>query len=222
MTIWIRTLLAIILLSTVSGCASSRSVVSLDQPLNVTANPEQGTAVKIVKVIDARIFEAAPKNPDTPSLPGEDVNNISLKARAIGRKRNGYGMALGDVLLPEGQTVSGVMKDTLANGFREANYRVLNPEDIGYAAAVPVEARITQFWSWLQWGFWQLKVRNQAEVEITGNLPPLKTGLTVRSSTTEPMMAVTEDDWQSTTSEGLKNFSDNLVRALNGKAQITE
>jgi hypothetical protein len=222
MTGWIKVLMAVVILGMTSGCATSRSVVSLDQPTNAASNPEQGIAVKIVKVSDARIFEASPKNPDTPSLSGDDINNASLKARALGRKRGGFGAALGDVMLPDNQTVASLMQNTLANGFRNANYRVLTPDDAGYDAAIPVQARVVQFWSWLQMGFWQLTVHNRAEVEITGSLQPLKGGLTVHSSVAEPMMAVTEDDWKDTTSKGLKAFSENLVRALTGKPQVTE
>jgi hypothetical protein len=222
MTGWIKVLITVVILGMTSGCASSRSVVGLDQPADAASNPEQGIAVKIVKVSDARTFESSPKNPDTPSLSGDDINDASLTARALGRKRNGWGMAWGDVLLPDGQTVAGVMKDTLTNGFRNASYRVLTPDDAGYDAAVPVQARVVQFWSWLQPGFWRLTVHNRAEVEISGSLQPLTGGLTVHSSVAEPMMAVTEDDWKDVTSKGLKSFSDNLVRALTGKPQVGE
>jgi len=220
--VWARSLMVLALAVMVSGCAASRSVVSLDQPSGTIPNPERGTTIKIVKVSDARTFEASPKNPDTPSLGGQDVNDSSLTARAIGRKRSGFGAAMGDVLLPEGQTVSDMMASTLTTGFRQANYRVLSPGDSGYETAVPVKARIVQFWSWFQPGFWEVEVHNRAEVELTGSLPVLKNGLMVRSEAKESMMAVTESDWQSIASEGLKTFSGNLVKALAGKPNDAE
>jgi len=214
--------MAVAIIGTVSGCAASRSVVSLEQPSGTVVNPEQGIAVKIVKVTDARTFESSPKNPDTPSLSEEDMNNSSIKARAIGRKRGGFGMAMGDVLLPEDQTVAGMIENALTNGFRQANYRVLTLGDAGYDAAAPVKARVVKFWSWFQPGFWEVQVHNHAEVEITGALSVLKKGLTVRGAAVESGMAVTESDWQNVASEGLSNFSGNLVKALTGKPPVTE
>jgi hypothetical protein len=214
MTMWLRILMAIAIIGTVGGCATSRSVVSLDQPAAAAINPEHGVAVKIVRVSDARTFEASPKNPDTPSLGGQDVNDRALTARAIARKRNGLGRALGDVLLPENQTVADLMKTTMVDSFRKAHYRVLVPGDVGYDAAIPIQAQVVQFWSWLQPGFWELKVHNRAEVRITGSLPALNNGLTVHGSVDESMTAVGEDDWQEIASKGLKDFSDNLIKAL--------
>jgi hypothetical protein len=222
MTKWMKALVTIVIVGMVSGCAASRSVVSLDQPSGAIANPEQGVAVKIVSVTDERHFESAPKNPDTPSLSEDDIGNNSIKARAIGRKRGGFGKALGDVLLPEGQTVSDMMGGALTAGFRQANYRVLVPGDAGYDAAIPVKARVIQFWSWLQMGFWQLHAHNRAEVEIAGPMQVLKDGLTVHGGSEVSSMAVTESDWQSVASQGVKNFTENLVKVLTEKPDITE
>jgi len=219
---WIRTLAAVALIALTSGCATSRSVVSLDQPSSSSTNPERGVAIKIIKVTDARVFEAAPKNPDTPSLSSDDMPNSSIKVRAIGRKRSGFGMALGDVLLPEGQTVSDMMASALADGFRQANYRVLTQGEAGYDTAIPIKAQVIQFWSWFQPGFWEVQVHNRSEVEITGTLHELSKGLTVQGAADESMMAVTESDWQEISSLGLKNFSENLVKALASKSQNNE
>jgi hypothetical protein len=41
------------------------------------------------------------------------VLGAEVKARAIGRKRNTYGKALGDMVLEGGQTVEGVVREYL-------------------------------------------------------------------------------------------------------------
>jgi hypothetical protein len=148
------------------------------------------------------------------------ISTSALKARAIGRKRGGFGMALGDVLLPEDQTVSLLIGSAMASGFRQADYRVLTPVDPGYDKAVPIEAHVLKFWSWLHVGFWGLVVHNDAEVEVTGPLPALKHKLTVYGGAEESMDIVFESDWQKVSSKGLDNFSQNLARALRGTPQV--
>ena len=86
-----------------TGCATSRGI--LEVPLTVGDNPAQGREVKIVRVSDRRTFQMKPPDPSTPSLKDEAIDNPAITSRAIARKRSGYGMAMGDILLPEGQTV---------------------------------------------------------------------------------------------------------------------
>ena len=98
--------MAMIATVALTGCATSRSVV--DPSIAASANPAQGKAVRIEKVVDAQVFEKAPSEPSTPSLDPSEPTDDKIKARAIARKRNGYGKALGDVLLPENKTAAKV------------------------------------------------------------------------------------------------------------------
>ncbi len=160
-----RAILAFGLVAVLGGCAVGRSVVPLDQ-VQAIQNPASGIAVKIKSVEDARVFEAAPKDPSTPSLQDGEIGNSAITARAIARKRGGFGKALGDILLPEGQTVAAVMQDSIGNGFRKAGYRVLQPGDQGYEQAVAVDAWVRQYWTWVNFGFWALTVHCRAEVDL--------------------------------------------------------
>ncbi len=55
-----------------------------------------------MKVEDDRKFQDKPASADIPSLKGEQSNaTVEEKARAVARKRNGYGKALGDILLKD-------------------------------------------------------------------------------------------------------------------------
>ena len=198
------------------GCAASRSVVSPDTAA-LAENPTQGIAVRIDQVSDLRRFEAAPKTPDIPSLGGGDVGNAALTVRAMGRKRNGFGLAMGDVMLPEGQTVSKMVEGALIQGFRLAGYRVLKPDDVGYEQAIPVTARVNEFWSWLDIGFSSLTIRNRANVNISGAVPALNGGMVATSEVSDKLMMVFEEEWTKIASRNLAQLSEKVRAGLSGK-----
>lgn len=205
--------------ASLSACALDRSTITLDQAKLDAPVSSQFTPVKIVTVTDGRYFDPAPPNPDTPSLAKEDIGNAALKARAIGRKRNGYGMALGDVVLPEGTTVSVVVRTAVANGFKQAGYRVVEAGDPDYDKAAPVDVRVDKYWCWVQMGFWALKVHNASEVELTGVPGAAQPKLTVQGGVAESSMAVTESRWKETATKGLAALTQNVAAALRGQPQ---
>tara|TARA_R100000005_G_scaffold96677_1_gene85929 strand:- start:4921 stop:5577 length:657 start_codon:yes stop_codon:yes gene_type:complete len=197
--------LAVVLVG-LSACALDRSTVSIDAPENIS-NPVNGVEVKLVSVIDGRMFEFKPATPDIPSLSEDEIIDADIKARAFARKRNSYGQALGDVILPEDETVADIMKNALTRAFREAGYRVLEQGDSAYETAIPVDARIRQFWSWIEWGFWELGLRNRAEVYLEAKTGPLNGGMTVMNERVSKQAAVFESDWQQSATLGMQEIS---------------
>lgn len=191
-----------------SGCATNRGI--MDVQFTVPEDPASGKAVKIVRVTDRRMFEAAPRDPSVPSLKGNEIEDKAITSRAIARKRNGYGKALGDILLPEGRTVEDLVRESLTSSFREAGYRVVEDGD----KAVPVEADIDQFWAWFTPGFWALSLEFETEVKIKGNLPSYKNGKTVRGYVKLHSQAATTAAWQNTIQKGLDNFAEEVKGAL--------
>src|SRR5690349_18122740 len=129
-----------------AGCAVGRSEVKLASPGAEAsqAAPATGKVVVIRSVQDERRFEDAPKDPSTPSLDGgASKASADEKSRAIGRKRNTYGMAMGDVLLESGTSVEKAVRDSLAAAFRDAGFQV---RDSATPGALVVDARIRKFW----------------------------------------------------------------------------
>lgn len=183
-----------------------------------STNPETGTTVAITRVDDMRHFEISPRDPSTPSLSDDKINDAVTTGRALARKRNGYGMALGDVLLPKGETVADLMEQAVADGFRKAGYRVVRKGDPGYDQAVPVTLQVSEFWSWLTPGLVQITIANRAEVTLRGSLPALAPDMTVHNETSEEMMAVFESDWQKLVAKGLDQLSDKVAETLKDKS----
>ena len=207
-----RLLIAVLGLAALTGCATSRSVIT--PTVSAGQNPAQGQAVRIENVTDARAFQAAPPQPDIPSLNDEDVKNASLTARAVGRKRNTYGKALGDIVLPEGDSVTKLVGTALTRGLRESGYRVLEKGDAGYDAAAPVSARVEQLWTWGTPGFAAVKTNGRVEVSLSGKVKPIEGGKKVSAEATESMQMVTENDWIAILNKALEAWIANLKTTL--------
>jgi hypothetical protein len=190
------------------GCATTRGELSLHVlPL---PNPTSGEPVKIAQVNDRRVFQVNPREPSIPSLMDDEINNAKLTLRAIARKRNTYGKALGDILLPEGQTVPMLVGEALTRAFRESGYRVLQPEDNGYAEASAITADIDQFWAWFTPGFWVITLEFRADVRIQSQIGLLQNGGSVQGSARESGMAATSDTWKSVVDKGVEDLIGSL------------
>lgn len=186
-----------------AGCATGRSVLRAD--IDPGHNPSQGTAVRIDAIRDARVFAARPPSADMPSLmEASEIHDKSITSRAVGRKRGGMGAALGDVLLPEGQTVEMLVQSAVTRALRESGYRVLARGDPGYEQAVPISGRIDQFWSWFNPGFASVTLTCRAVVELRGAIPPLAQGRTFFSQAQNSMQLVVESDWAAIVNKGLE------------------
>ena len=114
-----NTLLALGVASLLAGCATSRSVLELPPaaPLAAASKPANGKSVLIDNVSDRRLFEVNPGNPSEPSLDDAEKIDAGIKLRAVGRKRNTFGKALGDLVLKDGQSVETVTRGAI----RQAN-----------------------------------------------------------------------------------------------------
>jgi hypothetical protein len=198
----------------VSGCALGRDVLDVRVP--VPPNASAGPAVKVVRVTDQRTFEAKPQDASTPSLKeAADISDKAITVRAIARKRGGYGMALGDIVLPEGQTVEGLVKDAVVRSLRESGYRVVDAPDAAFATATPLEADIDQFWLWFSPGAFTVDIRFRARVRLTGDLPGLREDASpLTGDARSSSMAATSEVWRKTTSEGIEDLVKNIKQRL--------
>lgn len=194
------------------GCALTRGEVNLR--VLPPANPTSGTPVKITQVNDRRVFQVNPSDPSIPSLMDDEISNARVTGRAIARKRGGFGKAFGDILLPEGQTVPQLVGDALTRAFRESGYRVLQPEDKGYAEASAITADVDQFWAWFTPGFWVITLEFRADVRIQAEIGPFQNGGSVQGSARESGMAATSDTWKSVVEKGVEDLIRNLRAKL--------
>ena len=99
-----------------------------------------------------------------PSL-SADNDTAAVRERAVSRKRNGYGMALGEVTLAPGQTVALQVRDQLKQAFQQAGYTVVT--EAGAAAPVVVDVRIKKFWTWSKVSFTAITMVSDIHTELT-------------------------------------------------------
>lgn len=198
--VWYPVLGLVALIST--GCAVGRSVVSI--PVNKVENPAQGVTVVIADVTDNRQFVATPAEPSTPSLKDGAITDKAITSRAFARKRNTYGMYMGDILLPEGESVSTLVKQGLTNALRSKGYRVQEAGPNAPADALTLKVDIKRYWCWMEPGMWYLTSNFQGELEMKG--PIFKSGdkETVEAKTDKGHQIITDNDWMLTAQGGLE------------------
>lgn len=197
------------------GCATNRSEIRISSPgaLAPTVGSAPTRLVVIRSVSDERVFEQAPRVASTPSLGFEGAAQATadVKARAIGRKRNGFGQALGDVLLDNGQTVAGLVRENLTAAFAQAGLRVVTENAAGPAPLL-VNVRIKQFWAWFQPGFWAITLNTQIEtdIDVAGAAAPLKLSVQVADS----RQMATDSAWLEVVEKALVAFRAQAVAKL--------
>ncbi|HKT17246.1 MAG TPA: hypothetical protein VJR47_04330 [Stellaceae bacterium] len=206
----LRTLgLPLLLAISLSACALGRSTVDIKPPAS-TASDSKAVA-KIVKVEDLRVFEAAPSDAGTPSLQNaNEITDKKITARAVARKRNTYGGALGDVVLPESETVADLVRSAAKKALQDKGYAVVEQGSPHYSTALPLSIQIIDFWTWVAPGFWTVNLEFKSTLKLDGdalvgaNPPP------VTSHFKDNPMAVTDGTWTDMVQRGINDVSDKI------------
>lgn len=159
-----------------TGCAHTRSEVKLGSPetINTSYPITKSTTILIGSVTDERVFEETPSDPSIPSLGHEGSASASadVKARAFARKRNGFGRALGEVLLKDGQTVSSVVRDNLVTAFRQAGYRTTTNRAEAGTSPMVIEVHVKRFWVWTDISFGAFNHKANIETRLDTSKAP--------------------------------------------------
>lgn len=194
-----------------AGCATSRSEIKLNSPVMPSSTAVSSGRTAVIRSIkDERIFEQAPRDPSTPSLGfgGADQSPAELKARAIGRKRNTYGKALGDVLLQSGQTVEGVLRENLTAALAQAGYQVKS-QDVAGPSPLVIDVHIKQFWAWLQPGFWAITLNTNIATDL--DLSGAATPTTISVHTEDKRQVVVESAWMEIVGKALDDYRAQVI-----------
>jgi hypothetical protein len=196
----------------IGGCATNRSIV--DIRVSPGPKPLNGKAVKIVQITDGRKFEVTPKTQSIPSLNEEEIKDSKITSRIIGRKRNTYGKALGDFLLPEQRTVNDLVREAMTKALQEKGYSVVEQDSGNYRNALPLEADIEQLWAYMTPGFWSLTLESETIATIKGNVFPASTEEKIRGYARMSAQAAFESNYIEVIQNGIEDFIKNLKEKL--------
>lgn len=201
---------AVLSIALTSGCVTGRRSFAVDVPPaeSYARNPSKGSIV-VGPITDARQFENKPDSPSTPSING-DVTLLSDHARNtfIGRQRNSWGHAEGDIVLPEGQTVQVKVAELLREGLKRKGY------DITEAAPTVVTAEIQRFWTWVTPGFFALSFEAQLTCKVTLTSGPRQSSFIVKGYGLNHGQFAKDANWREAYDIAIKDFLASLGQQL--------
>ncbi len=206
----VRKILAVVALVLLAGCATNRAEVDVLRPGDTqTPAPSNGKKVYI-SAVDDRVFQIKPSSSDIPSLKYDEIDDKSITERAIARKRNNFNMAIGDVLLPEGRTVSELVGNAVATAYRQAGYEVVSSP--GARDVSEVKVNIIEFWSWYSAeGVLDKVLRNKSLLQIKAPGTPVQT---IKTLVSENVKVATDTDWKTITESGLEAITQETLKQL--------
>lgn len=206
----VRKILAVAALVLLAGCATNRAEVDVLRPGDTqTPAPSNGKKVYI-SAVDDRVFQIKPSSSDIPSLKYDEIDDKSITERAIARKRNNFNMAIGDVLLPEGRTVSELVGNAVATAYRQAGYEVVSSP--GARDVSEVKVNIIEFWSWYSAeGVLDKVLCNKSLLQIKAPGTPVQT---VKTLVSENVKVATDTDWKTITESGLEAITQETLKQL--------
>ena len=207
---WTTLVLVMLAAALQAGCVTGRRTLSL--PVTAVDTP---AAVKghvyLAAVTDDRQFQNRPPDPSTPSIDG-DVTSLSAqqKDRMIGRQRNGFGKAMGDISLADADSVSVRTRLLVTQALRAQGYQVTSDP----AAPNNVSVSIQKFWAWMTPGFVALTFEAQIQCRISVTTPTGVNAVTVKGYGINHGQVAKDENWIEAFDPAFADFSTNLGNAV--------
>jgi hypothetical protein len=208
----IRWLVFIGVLALETGCVVGRRTIDLPIAAPTTAAPQTRGHIYLATVTDDREFQNKPDDPSTPSIDG-DVATLTAadKDRMIGRQRNGFGHAMGDIALPAGESVIERVRALVAQGLARDGYLVTTAPGAANTATVA----INEFWSWSTPGFAALTFEAKINCTLTiDNGDGTKHVLIVKGYGLNHGQFAKNVNWQEAYTPAFEDFETNLATEL--------
>ncbi len=197
------------------GCATSRSVLDIPSPVDKSrAESAADKEVLVVAVNDKRIFQENPSSPEIASLSPYEDQSEKTRSRAVGRKRNSFGKALGDILLKEEQSVETLTAESIQQAFAEKGYRVLKDKTQATTKTWRVNADVEKFWSWMNPGFAAITLSTEISTTIDIQSPEEKSTQTVSVKASDYFQTGMEGNWVEVINKALRLYIDQLKTKL--------
>lgn len=158
-----RWMILLLLVPLTTACVTGTRNVQLaavDYQNDVTADGD----IFIASITDDRVFEEGSGDPSVPSVNGDlDAFTAEQRAKLIGRQRNTWGKAMGEVALPDGGTVQEAVERLLNEGLQSRGYNVTSSDTGGARLSASTEA----FWAWSTPGMFSVSFEAKIECKLT-------------------------------------------------------
>ncbi len=199
-------LLSLAILITQTGCVTGQRTFAVPVPTGPAVSVTKGS-IYISSVTDNRAFQNKPSDPSIPSIDG-DVTTLSpaQKDRMIGRQRNGFGKALGDIALSDNDTVTKRVRALVEEALRRKGYRVTNEP----AADTSVAISVDEFWAWMAPGFFALTFEAKIGTSLTLKSAAGSANLTVKGHGLNHGQVVKDGNWLEAFEPAFEQFIANL------------
>jgi len=198
-----------------TGCilATTRTTLDVFAPTTHTTSQSSEKEVFVTPLVDKRVFETRPRRSDTPSLDPSEDNSRDVELRAIGRKRNGFGKALGDFVMAEGQTVAAVVTESVRRSFEESGYRVLSDPNRITPNTYIVDGSVEKFWLYNNLGGFKIDVETKLSIKSPDGSSIEKTTSITRGNDSSFIVYKGERDGVAFT-DALRVYMDKLVSQI--------
>ena len=194
-----------------TGCVTgTRNLENLEIPEYASDKNVSGEFY-IGQISDQRQFEQKPQDPSTPSVKGK-LNSLSKEqlSTLIGRQRNGFGAAMGDVALPEGLTVQDKVRDLLTVGLQSRGYDVVDNEH----AANRISVDISKFWAWFSPGFASVSFEANVQCEVDVEQSSGRKTVEVKGYGINKGQVASNANWELAFQRAFQDFLENFDKVL--------
>ena len=193
-----------------TGCVVGRRTVDLPVTQLGGTAPSKGS-IYVGEIADARHFENKPKDASTPSIDG-DVNAVGKEqlGTMIGRQRNTYGKAMGDIALPAGDSVAKRARALVEEGLRRHGYAIATDAATPNTATVQID----EFWAWFTPGMWTISFESNISCKLTITKDGVAKTFTVRGYAINKGQVASDANWQLAYRKAFDDFLEKLVVEL--------
>ncbi len=193
-----------------TGCVTGTRIIDIQPPEYTNDKSVTGT-IFIGAIEDKRKFEESPKNPSMPSVKGNLANTTQEKLSSlVGRQRNGFGAAMGDVALLEGVSIQDKVRELLSVGLESRGYEVVDDAN----ATTNVSVDVNEFWAWFSPGFASISFESKLQCNIEFKDPEGNVSFDVSGYGLNKGQVASNANWELAYQRALLNFLDELDKKL--------
>lgn len=206
-------LMVVVVAAMASGCAVNRSVLKVAAP---EATPSAaGKPALIRTIVDKRVFVDRGTDPNMPSLGegGWEKHTPEQRSRAVGRKRNSWGKAIGDVFLEEGNSVQQMIRASLGAALQRLGYGLVPTESTPPDGTLVLDVVINKYWSWIDMGFATIGIEAEIATDVSVG-PPHQQTKTITAKAEKRVLAATESQWQEVLDKVVREYVANAEATL--------